>query len=204
MIPMTLPCFSSPSLKAAAIGLAALVLAACQAQPPAPPLGDVNFNNLPPIQLAVSRIEVVDEYTPPLRAPNVEHDMPVSPAAAANRWADQRLRAIGGAGVARVIISDASVVENKLPVESGIRGTFTTNQSARFDARVHMRVEIRNDRGFTDAFAEAGAARSRTIPETASVHDKDKLFIDLVTGLMSDLNAQLDANIASFLRAYRR
>lgn len=204
MIPMTLPCFSSPSLKAAAIGLAALVLAACQAQPPAPPLGDVNFNNLPPIQLAVSRIEVVDEYTPPLRAPNVEHDMPVSPAAAANRWAVQRLRAIGGPGVARVIISDASVVENRLPVETGIRGTFTTNQSARFDARVHVRVEVRNDRGFTDAFAEAGAARSHTLPETASVYDKDKLFIDLVAGLMSDLNAQLDANVASFLRAYRR
>ena len=204
MISMTHSSFFSPSLKAAAIGLAALVLAACQAQPPAPPLGDVNFNNLPPIQLAVSRIEVVDEYTPPLRAPNVEHDMPVSPAAAASRWANQRLRAIGGPGVARVIISDASVVENRLPVETGIRGTFTTNQSARFDARVHVRVEIRNDRGFTDAFAEAGAARSRTLPETASVYDKDKLFIDLVAGLMSDLNAQLDANIASFLRTHRR
>jgi hypothetical protein len=204
MIPTTFPSLSSLSLKSAAIGLAALVLAACQAQPPAPPLGDVSFTNLPPIQLAVSRIEVVDEYTPPLRAPNVEHEMPVSPAAAANRWADQRLRAVGGPGVARVIISDASVVENRLPVETGVRGTFTTNQSARYDARVHMRIEIKNDRGFTDAFAEAGAARSRTISETASVYDKDKLFIDLVTGLMSDLNAQLDGNIASFLRNYRR
>lgn len=195
---------SLPSFKLTLVGLAATVLAACQAPPPAPPLAEIGFANLPPIQLAVGAVEVIDEYTPPLRAPHVEHEMPISPAAAANRWADQRLRAVGGPGRARVIISDASVVETKLPVESGVRGTFTTNQSARYDAKVHVRVEIRNERGFTDAFAEAGAARSRTISETASVYDRDKLFTDLVAGLMSDLNAQLEANIASFLRNYRR
>ncbi|MEJ0072464.1 MAG: hypothetical protein WDO24_31495 [Pseudomonadota bacterium] len=110
----------------------------------------------------MSRIEVVREYAPPLRAPNVDHEFPVPPMRMAEQWAQDRLTAAGGPGELRYVIKRASVVETSLPRTTGIRGAFTNDQTQRYDAVVEVEIEVRNERGYRDGIVSARAERRQT------------------------------------------
>ena len=58
---------------------ACLWLAGCETPLPEVLYPDLRFSHLPPIQLNVARIDVVDGYQSPLREPNVEHKLPLAP-----------------------------------------------------------------------------------------------------------------------------
>ncbi len=181
------------------------VLTACQnAPPPRPRYADITFSQYPPINLDVAQIEVVNDYTPPLRPPNVEHLFPVSIAATAERWGHERLRAVGSFGTARVIIRDASAVATNLPRTRGVTGMFTNDQAVRYDGQVEMAVEILDSRGLRQAVVEAGAKRSRTAPEDISLNDRDHMFYEMTEDLMRDINGSLEKNMRSFMAKYIR
>src|SRR5690349_20397371 len=94
-------------LRPAVLAIAAtLALGACTSTPPRPQARQISFANLAPISFDVARIEVVQQYQPPQVAPNVDHLAPVPPSDAIRRWANERLRAMGGSGTIRVIIKD--------------------------------------------------------------------------------------------------
>lgn len=183
---------------------AAMLAAACQQPPSAPAYQPPSFADRAPIRLDVARIDVVNEYAAPARAPNVDHLFKVTPAAAAAGWARDRLRAVGAAGAARVVIRNASVVEAKLPREGGIRGALTTQQSERYDAVLEVRVEIADDRGTQRAMVSSRAERSRTVPEDVTLEGREKAWHEMTTALMNDLDIALERqirdNFGSFLR----
>ena len=74
------------------------------------------FDNLKPIELKVSKVEVVSEFTPSFTRPNVEHLFPVSIEKSARIWANDRLEAVDYSSnrVAEFIIKDASVTEEEI------------------------------------------------------------------------------------------
>jgi hypothetical protein len=187
----------------AAIVLCAGLLAACAQTPPPAPLPDLTFSHLDTIDLNVASIEIVENYVPPLRGPNIEHLFPQPPSQAARRLAEDRFRALGTEGRAQFVIDTASVVETTLPVEKGLRGAVTVDQARRYDATLTVTVEIRNDRGFRQAFATATAERSQTVPEDLTLNERRAIQHRLVEVLMNDLNTALEAKIAEFLSAYR-
>ena len=187
--------------------LAIVVLPACAAPAPVR-LPDMTFTDRPRFLLDVAEIQVVDQYQPPFRLPNVEHQVPVSPARAAERWARDRLIPVGASGVAVVTIKDARVIESSLRVTPGVQGVFTKEQAARYDASVEMSVEIKP----TNIMAPEGAAtgraeRSRTVAEGITVNELDRVLYELVEGMMRDVDQQLDVNIqrclAPFIRGTR-
>ena len=57
----------------------ALGLAACEAPVSIQKLPELTYGHLPPLKLNVAKIEVVAQYQPPLREPNVEHLFPTPP-----------------------------------------------------------------------------------------------------------------------------
>lgn len=184
--------------------LAIVVLPACAAPPPVR-LPDMTFTDRPRFLLDVAEIQVVDQYQPTFRLPNIEHQVPVSPAKAAERWARDRLIPVGSSGVAVVTIKDARVIENSLRVTPGVQGVFTKDQAARYDAFIEMSVEIKP----TNIMAPEGAAtgraeRSRTVAEGISPNELDRVLYELVEGLMRDVDLQLDVNIQRFLAAFIR
>ena len=182
----------------------ALVLAAC-APPPAPaPLSELSYSHLGAIRLDVARYEIVVEYDPPLAAPNVEHTFPTTPAAAAERWARDRIRAAGEEGWARFIIRQADVIETALDPQGGLEGALTDEQSERYDGVLDVILEIRSDRGFRDAYVEARARRTRTVSEDITVNERKKVFFEMTEGLMADVNAQLEDRIREHLARYLR
>jgi hypothetical protein len=189
-------------LRPAVLAIAAtLALGACTSAPPRPQARQISFANLAPISFDVARIEVVQQYQPPQVPPNVEHLTPVQPTDAIRRWANERVRAMGSNGTMRVIIKDASITETHLKPTTGVRGTFTTDQSERYDGRlsVDLVVEVpsRQFQGYT------GATVSRTIsvPENVSLQGREDAWHSLVERMMADLNAKLEEGIDGNLSA---
>ena len=88
--------------------------AACESTPPPQTLPEITFSHMQPIKLNVREIEVVSNYRPPMKAPNVEHLLRQNPEASLRRWANDRLRAVGSSGTARLVITNASIVETAL------------------------------------------------------------------------------------------
>lgn len=181
----------------------AVLVGCASAPPPRPVFPELTFGHLGAFTFDASGVELVNEYAPPLQRPNVEHEMPLPPATAATRWANDRIKAGGrsGRGV-RVIIRNAAVREAELPKSSGLKGLFTTEQAVRYDAELEMVVELRSARGFRDAFASAGARRSVTVSEGATLNDRDRIWFGLVEELMAELNRELEKNIRQFMGAY--
>lgn len=189
----------------AAVALAAVVLAACQTPAPqAPQLPQLTFGHLPAYNLDVASIEVENRFQTPLAPPNIDHIMPVAPAAAAERWARDRLRAVGRSGRAVFVIKDGKATETVLPKSPGLGGFFTKEQTGRYDAVIDVELEIRGERGYRDAAVLGRAQRSQTVREDASPNERQRIMYELTEKLMAELNATLDANIRLNLPKYLR
>lgn len=180
------------------------VLASCASPPPKPEFPELTWAHLPAYKLDVAEIEVVSEYEPSFKPPHVEHLFPLPPEQALRRWADDRLEAGGTEGRAKVIIKKAGVVEMPLETRKDLEGYLTVEQSERYDAEVQMTVEVRNARGYRDAYVTATAKRSETAPEDMTLNEREKLWFSLTEALMKDFNAAMETEIEQYLGRYLR
>ena len=183
------------------LGLIALVLvASCSSKPVVQRLPELNFTDRPPIYLDVAQLEIVSQYQPPGRAPNYEHLMPVSPEAAAIRWAKDRLRPVGRSGSARVIIKDAAVLRTDLRTDKGVKGMFKDEQAERYDGTLEVMVEILDNRHLPiGAEVTARAARTRSLTEDVTVNERERALFDITESMARDVDTQLDGLIRSYL-----
>lgn len=196
---------SAKKFRYALVAAVLIAAAGCQsASPPRPVQQVISYAHAEPIRLNVASLEVVNEYVPPLREPNVEHEFPVRIGATIERWARERLQPVGSGGMARVVIRDASAVETDLRPTPGLRGAFTTDQAQRYDARAEVVVEIRSDRGLREAFATAAVQRSRSVPENITLNDREQVYFEIVEALVKDLDAELERNMRAFMPLYLR
>ena len=178
----------------------ALAASACQnTKPPMQKLPEISFANLRPFRLDVGQLEIVSEYVAPGRSPNVEHLMPVSPEGAAQRWAQDRLKPMGRAGFARVLIKDAKVVEVALATDKGLSGAFKKEQEARYDASLQVAVQILDARHMVVAETIAQATRSRTVPEGMTLNERDRILYDISESLAKDIDQQMSQLIPNYL-----
>lgn len=175
--------------------LFALVVAACETPPSQNNFAEITFGHLPEIKLNVREIVFQSDYQAPQAAPNVDHIFPVPPAQAAERWAADRLRAVGPANKALFVLKDASVTEEKLETKGGITGAFTTEQTERYQANMEAEMRIVDDFGNTLATLSARAARSTTTPEDLSLREREEIWFKLTEDVMRDLDAQLEPAI---------
>lgn len=182
--------------------LAILALNGCSSTPPAPRYPELTYGHYGVIGLDVASIEFVSLYVPPLKQPHVEHLSPANPIAAMERWSNDRLRAVGRDGFARVVVSNASIIETPLQVKGGVRGWFTTDQEARYDAVIEVEIQIRDAGGVQRAFTRAKAERSRTVREGASVTDREGALFQLVEATTTEINSELDRGIRQYLQRY--
>ncbi|MCE2510936.1 MAG: hypothetical protein J4G10_08245 [Alphaproteobacteria bacterium] len=186
------------------MGLSLALPGACATPPPSDRQPELTFNHLAPIRLGVDRIEIVHAYAPPLRAPNVEHLLSTPPMDAAKRWAEERLRASVGPATARFTIRDAKVIEEKLPTTGGFLGYFTVEQGARYDATLDVLLEIIDGKGKRIAFAEAAAHYSQTVPEDASINERENYWFQLTENLLKTFDQEMGAAIQSHLAGFLR
>lgn len=181
-----------------------LLVASCQQ--PGPPIErqPLSFKQYLPIHLAVSKIEVIEEYKSPMVPPNVEHRIPYSPAEAMDIWVKQRLRAVGLENRLEVIIKNGAVTATELPKQSGFQGFFTGEPDKKYEAVLEVEMRVYDESGSAMSAANVSAKASRTVVlnEKASVQQREEAFRKMITELMTLINAQLEKNMFMFMSGY--
>jgi len=177
---------------------------ACVQTPPGKSFPELRYSHLDPIGLAVNSVEVRTVYVSPGKAPNVEHEFPVKPAAAAERWVQDRIRARGGPDRLRATVTKGSVVEVPLKRTTGIRGAFTTDQSERYDGELELRLEIFAPNGTRRAMVSSRATRTRTVAEDVTLSEREDIWFRITEAMMNDLNRALEHQIAKHFTEWRR
>lgn len=159
----------------------------------------LDFPSREPIMLDVANIEVESQYAAPLKAPNIEHELPLTPSDAVRLWASERLKAGGTQGKARVIIKEASVREIDLDRTKGFKGWFTKDQSQKYEGKLQVDIVVEGtSRGFNGSVS-AAVARSTTVAEDVTLAQREKTIGDLVHDLAGNLDVELDKSIRANL-----
>ena len=157
------------------------------------------FDNSGKIELKVNKIDVISEFTPSFRRPNVEHLFPISIEKTARLWAHDRLEAVDFSSpkIAKVIIKDASVTEELEPVD----GVFEKDR-LKYRATLYIIIKITDGNDLSSAGTEVEAWRELTIPADTSIEDKEKYWNKMVYDLFNDFNQRMDYNIRKYLNVY--
>ena len=179
-----------------------LVMAACGSHQPGSLNRDIAFTHLEPYLLDVANLEIVNTYKPPFKDPFVEHLVPVSPSAAAWKWATHLLRPVGDEGTVRVTILDAKVVGEVLEVNQDLKSLFTSEQAARYDARIEITIDILDDRRISRAYVSGEATASSTVSEDASLAERDEIMVELMETLFGTFHPIIARQIEQFLKPY--
>lgn len=157
------------------------------------------FDNLKPIELNVTKIEVVSEFTPSFTRPNVEHLFPVSIEKSARIWANDRLEAVDFSSnrVAEFIIKDASVTEEEIKASQ-----LFYKDSLKYRATLSVVLKISSDNGQSSAQTSIEAWRELTMPIDTSIEEKEKYWNEMVQKLFEEFNVRMEQNINQYLNMY--
>ena len=181
------------------LGIVIYSLASCQVTSHRQVFPELTFQHLKSLNLKIAKLKIINSYNPPMDAPNVDHLFNTPPALVLNRWAKDRLRAVGTNGYGQFTIIEASVTETKLEKKKGIIALLSKDQSERYDAILEAKLEIFDDRGLSKGFAKARATRSITVSEDSSINQRKQVWFNLTEGLIRDINAELEKNIHIYL-----
>lgn len=185
------------------MALAALALASCQDAPVTPAPAPISFAGRAPIRVTVAQVNVLDNYNAPMQAPNVDHQFPTPPDTALKQWAGQRLVAIGTQGSLEMSIDDASVRETMLPKTKGIKGFFTDDQDARYDAHLHASFRLYDGvNTMAVAQGDVDVTGMRTINEKATLAQREVMFNQLTQDMMSKFDAEAELQLRQHFANY--
>jgi hypothetical protein len=189
-------------VRIACVAALAVALAGCSMPPTKQSFPALTYTHKGQFTFNVANVEVVSTYVPPMQEPNVDHLAPAQPAAVMMQWGHDRLRAGGGSGTVKMTVTDGRILDTPLPIEGGIRGAFTRQQSDRFTAYVSAEIVVTDGRGAQVGFVRANAERSHTIAEGTPPAERDKVLFELTEQVVNDMDQRLDAAIRESLQRF--
>lgn len=184
--------------------LTAFALAACPPPAKRKTYPDIAFTDKAPIALDVAEVRIDVPYVEPLERPHVGERFPVPPTRAARRWAADRLRAVGSRGAATVTILEASVIEVELEPMKGLKGSFTRQQALRYEATISIRIRVADPVGPRAATTDARVKRTVTVPEDATMNEREDIQYALVKNTINDFDNAMTAKVRQSLGAVVR
>lgn len=179
-----------------------LLLAGCQftnAVVTEPNYSLKSYSALPPINIDVKDIQLVEVYTPTYTAPYVEHRFPILPVDAFKAWMNDRIQTSGKDGTLRIIIKNAKVKETELPPsQKGLKGLFTIEQSERYDAELEVVFEIYKDDIMPAAEIQIAPTRSQTISENRTLIERNLMYHQLTVDLVDQFNQEMESYVQQY------
>ena len=176
-----------------------LALTSC-ADEPAPTVLDARPTG-EKIRLDVQVINMADRSSAqPLSSPYSGNHFTPTIDEAIKQWAADHMQAVGQSGRAIVIIKDASLSAEPLPMKSGMDSWFTRQQSVKYVGHAQVSLEANGAEGY--AITDASATRSVTLPENPTPSEKQDAYYALINGLMKDLDANLQAGIHEHMNKF--
>ena len=163
---------------------------------------EFSYLHLPKLNVLVSEIQVIQKTELTYEEPNIEHLFPMPISSAVRRWINHRLAHLGGAKEMRVIIEEARATALNLKTNEGLKALFTNEQEVQIDAKLNVKIEIIDETNSVEAFTRVQVTRSRTIPESSSVEERDKIYSELTMVLMNDFNATQEQKFRRFFSGF--
>lgn len=157
----------------------------------------LTFTQYQPIYMAVSSIEIVEEYKSPMHPPYIEHLIPYSPVEALRIWAHDRLRTVGGNKTMQIIIRQGDVTATDLN-----SGGLSLGSNRRYDARLEVELRIYGQGVISEASAYVNATRSMTLPGNAGDGTRNRAFRKLIADMMEEVNAEMERNLFQYMGNY--
>ena len=182
--------------------IAMLALTACVTAGPQPSYPEITFTHLQPIKLNVAAITYEPRYRQPIAAPNIGHEFPTPPAQAVERWIADRLTAVGTVGQANILVHRATATETKLQVKKGLSGAFSVDQAWRYDVHVEVSIKATDPNRKITAQARVIAKQSRTMPEDASLSEREDIWFALTEMVMRKFNTAFEDQIRKDLTKF--
>jgi hypothetical protein len=160
---------------------------------------DINWTAAPPIKLDVAKLEIVNQYVPTRSPPHIEAVVPRTLLDAADQWARARLIPAGPQGVARLVITDASIVE--VPLQTPANMAPPAQPPVRFDAHIVVRLEFYGLDNTSRGSVTAEASSTHSITNDVAGPDIARQQYLLVSDALRSLNGVFDNTIHSQLSA---
>jgi hypothetical protein len=174
------------------------LVASCAPPPETVTFPDIRFTELPPLLLQANQVEIRTLYQPG----SADALFPVPPVRALQNWARDRLRASGQGGPARFTIGDAAATVKDLAVKGGLSGTFTDQVSQQYDIVIEATIEILDEHAFALRSVHINSSATRTVLQSASAADRDRVRYQLVRDLMADFNRQAEEQMRANFGLY--
>lgn len=172
-----------------------VLLTACSSDPRPDPI-KLDYTNLGKIYLNTADLRIINRsQNVPQWAPYVGHKYQPKLADAVYRLAGDRIQAAGNLGHATLIIKDANVTEQPLQMASDFESMFTRQQGSKLTGRVEVSLEAQSPTDGSIGISTAHAVYSVTLPEDPKDFERQDAYNLLVTGLMADLNKELERGI---------
>lgn len=174
-------------------------IGACSAAPPpTTTVPDLTFENVKPISLDVSSIDITQSYQPSMAPPYVEHLFKTNPTEAVRALINKRVIAAGGDSLLKVVIEDASVMNEKFQIKQGFWHMFSNEPAERFKARVALRFELSRASApdIVVAYSDIAADRSKSLFADSSPADRETAFFLMIEELMLDISRSLPATLS--------
>jgi hypothetical protein len=180
-----------------------VLMTACANDAPAPLQPMVlDFAKLGKINLAVAHLSYMNNAPrPPTKDVAVFQNYKPQLSDALYRWGVDRLQASGTQGQATLVIHDADLRRDTLPLKTGIDSWFTRQQSERWSGKVTVDLRIEGAASNFAGNASTTVTRSTTLPEDANAAERENAYRRLLRSMMEDLNTQMERAMRDHLNS---
>jgi hypothetical protein len=185
----------------------ALLITACQQAPSAYAPEPFAFESptITPINMNVAKIDLINHYQSPMKRPNVEQDFLVNPSRAIEKWVGSRMRAAGNQGTLQIIVHEAKVLESPLPKTQGVKGLFTDDQDARYDAKIAVTFRLFDGASTASrASGDVEVTRFITINEKATIFQRQQKYHQMLEQAMADFDREANNRFRQYFLPYLR
>lgn len=192
-----------PSLMSVAAALC-LVLAAhaAVAEEPPPRFPPLQFATATPLLFNLGSVAIEDRSGTEVAAGRIDQTMDAPPAAVVTDWATSRLVAAGRDGSLTMIIREASVIAQPLPVDGGLGAAFKDEEDTKLVGRLVVDFVAARPDG-SSAQATVSAFQERTLLESARPIDRRQALYDLSHALIASFDAQATETLEQSFVGFR-
>jgi len=163
----------------------------------------VRFADATSLSTDATSLSMYVENRPPREYPHVMYRAPFTYEQAARAWADAHFSLSGNSvNSLRITLKDGDITEKLLPRTRGIKGLFTKDQAAQYDAHLDIEVANVDPNGKVLASTDAKAWQAQTVTEGATEEDKRGIWADMIKTTFDNLDAELQPRIRTSLAGY--
>jgi hypothetical protein len=185
-----------------ALAIAPAVVAADDAGQ-APAAIPIRFADATTLSTDATSLSLHVDNRPPREYPHVMYRAPFTYEQAARAWANAHFSLNGNSvNMLRITLRDGDITEKLLPRTHGIKGLFTKDQAAEYEAKLELDIAIVDPNGKVLASTNAKAWHTRTVPEGTTEEEKRGIWADMIKTTFDNLDAELQPRIRTSLAGY--